>query len=173
MRFSPSLCTVACLALPFPGIPGEAPGPQRIPPSPPSEISELQRLHGTWEGGAVGDGRAERITITVAGNSLRFHRDTNFWFETTITLPPHTFPQQMHATIRRAPPSQAESIGTVVGAISKVEGGTWILVTKGGGADEVPGSFEADAEPGVTRYEFRKIPPPAQAPLPTPHSPAK
>lgn len=48
-----------------------------------------------------------KITITITGNSLHFHRDTNFWFETTITLPAGKDPKQFHATIKDCPPSQA------------------------------------------------------------------
>ena len=71
--------------------------------------AELQRLQGTWEGVKEGD----KITITITGNSFRFYRDTNFWFETTITLPAGTDPQQLRATIERCPPSQNSSIGKV------------------------------------------------------------
>jgi uncharacterized protein (TIGR03067 family) len=99
------------------------------------------------------------ITITISGNSFHFHRDTNFWFETTITLPADTDPKQLHATIKGCPPSQASSIGQVVGAIFKIEDGTLILATRGGGAEETPKSFEATEEKGLTRYELRKVQP--------------
>ena len=62
------------------------------------------------------------ITITITGNTFHFHRDTNFWFETTIALPPGTQPKQFHATIKNCPPSQEGSVGKVVGAIYKIEG---------------------------------------------------
>lgn len=29
----------------------------------------------------------QKITITITNNSFHFHRDKNFWFATTITLP--------------------------------------------------------------------------------------
>ena len=54
----------------------------------------------------MGDKSDGKITITITGNSFHFHRDTNFWFETTITLPAGTDPQQLHATIKDCPPSQ-------------------------------------------------------------------
>src|SRR5438876_261143 len=52
--------------------------------------AELQLLQGTWEGFSLNmagpDGPIVKgtntITVTVTGNSLHFHRDTNFWFET-------------------------------------------------------------------------------------------
>jgi uncharacterized protein (TIGR03067 family) len=121
--------------------------------------AELQLLQGTWEGVVVGDESFQRITITITGNSLHFHRDTNFWFETTITLPAGTDPKQLHATIKGCPPSQADSIGKVVGAIFKIEDGTLTLATRGDGAEETPKSFEATEDKGLTRYELRKIQP--------------
>src|SRR5687767_9238951 len=60
----------------------------------------LERLQGTWQGVLVGHESTGKITITISSNSFHFHRDTNFWFETTITLPPGTDPQQLHATIK-------------------------------------------------------------------------
>ena len=62
--------------------------------------SARQRLQGTWEGVMIGQEKDGKITITITGNSLRFHRDTNFWFDTTFTLPPGTDPQQLHASIK-------------------------------------------------------------------------
>jgi hypothetical protein len=57
--------------------------------------AELQLLQGTWEGVLAGDKAHQKITITITGNSLHFHRDTNFWFETTITLPAAKDPKQL------------------------------------------------------------------------------
>jgi len=125
--------------------------------------AELQRLQGTWEGVALGQETpgepfvksADTITITITGNSFRFHRDTNFWFETTITLPPGTDPQQLHATIKDNAPSQgSNAIGKVVVAIFKIEDLT--LAALGDDADETAKSFEAD---GLARYELRKVQP--------------
>ena len=100
----------------------------------------------------------ETITITITGNSFRFHRDTNFWFETTITLPAGTNPKQLHATIKGCPPSQTSSIGKVVVAIFKIEDGTLTLAT-GNGDGEAPKSFEATGDNGLNRYELRKVQP--------------
>ncbi len=116
--------------------------------------AELQPLQGTWEGVEVGDTSWQKITITIAGNSLHFHRDANFWFETTIALPSGTYPKQLLATIKGSPSSQASSHGKVVGAIFKIENGTLTLVTSG----EMPESFE-DKGGGLTRYELRKVQP--------------
>jgi len=114
---------------------------------------ELQLLQGTWEGVLVGDKAYQNITITVSGNSLHFHRDTNFWFETTITVPAGKDPKQLHATIKGCPPSQAASIGQMVKAFFKIEDGTWTLATIGDDAEQTPKGFEAAG----TRYELRRV----------------
>ena len=103
----------------------------------------------------VGQERDGKITITITGNTLHFHRDTNFWFETTITLPAGKDPKQLHATIKGCPPSQASSIDKVVRAFFKIEDGTLTLATLGDDAEETPKSFEAAG----TRYELRKVQP--------------
>jgi uncharacterized protein (TIGR03067 family) len=122
--------------------------------------AELQQLQGTWEGTVVGN-KHEKITITIVSNSFHFHRDTNFWFDTTITLPAGTNPKQLYATIKDCPRGQADSIGKVVGAIFKIEDGTLTLAT--GGADSspegTPKGFEATGDNGQTRYELRKAQP--------------
>ena len=118
--------------------------------------AELQLLQGTWEGAEVGERSSrEKITITITGNSFHFHRDTNFWFETTITLPAGKDPKLLHATIKGCPPSQASSIGKVVRAFFKIEDGTLTLATIGDDAEETPKGFEAAG----TRYELRKVQP--------------
>ena len=104
----------------------------------------------------VGDEARQKIIITITGNSLHFHRDTNFWFETTITLPAATEPKQLHATIKGCPPGQTDSIGDVVVALYKIEGGKLTLVVLGGGDEGKPKSFEAAEEIGLARYEPRK-----------------
>jgi len=127
--------------------------------------AELQLLQGTWEGFSLSrekpDGPPVKgtntITVTVTGNSLHFHRDTNFWWKTTITLPADTNPRQLHATIKDChdcPPQQENSAGTVVVAIFKIEDGTLTLAT-GNGDGEAPKSFEA----APNRYELRKVQP--------------
>jgi len=120
----------------------------------PSTAAELQLLQGAWEGVLVGDTAQQKITITITGNSLHFHRDTNFWFETTITLPAGTDPKQLHATIKGCPPSQADSIGKVVGAIFKIEDGTLTLADYAI-SGEPPKTF-ADA---ASRYVVKKVQP--------------
>ena len=106
-----------------------------------------------------------KITITITGNSFHFHRDTNFWFETAITLPAGTNPKQLHATIKGCPPSQASSIGKVVVAIFKIEDGTLTLAT-GNGDGQAPKSFEATGDNGRNRYELRKVQPQKKDPQP-------
>jgi len=122
--------------------------------------AELQLLQGTWEGAEVGDKSShQKITITITGNSFHFHRDSNFWFATTITLPTGTEPRQLHATIKDCAPGQESSVGKVVVAIYKIEDGTLTLAALGGGEEESPKSFEAAEAKGLTRYELRKAQP--------------
>ncbi len=101
----------------------------------------------------VGHEKDGKITITITGNALHFHRDTNFWFETTMTVPSGKDPKQLHATIKDCPKSQADSLGQVVVSIFKIEDGTLTLAS-GNGDGEAPKSFEAT---GLNRYELRKV----------------
>ena len=160
MKLFRHIITVVCLVAPFIANAGEqlttkAKGVVNQPTT-----AELQLLQGTWEGTLeeAGGGQPpvkspEKITITITGNSLHYHRDTNFWFETTFTLPAGTDPKQLHATIKDS--AGKDSIGTVVVAIFKVEGETLTLAT-GNGDGEAPKSFEAT---GLNRYELRKVQP--------------
>ena len=91
-----------------------------------------------------------------SSNSFHFHRDTDFWFETTITLPAGKDPKQLHATIKDCP--TASSIGKVVGAIFKIEDGTLTIIASGS-IEEMPKSFEASEIQGLSRYELRKVQP--------------
>jgi len=120
-----------------------------------SNSAALERLQGTWQGVMVGHESTGKITITVSSNSFYFHRDTNFWFQTTIKLPPGTDPQQLHATIKGTAGSQSDAIGKIVFAILKIEDGTLTLATGGGGAEGIPTSFD---DLTVSRYELRKVP---------------
>lgn len=115
------------------------------------DSEELQLLQGTWEGVQVGD--EARITITINGNSLHFHRDKNFWFETAVTLSPGKAPKQLDATIKDC--AEKGSIGEVVKAVYKIEDGTLILATLGDDAEGAPESFETSG----ARYDLRKIKP--------------
>ena len=119
---------------------------------------ELQRLQGTWEGVMVGQEKNGNITITIISNSLHFHRDTNFWFETTFTQPVGTDPRQLRATIKDCAPGQESSVGKVVVAIYKIEDGTLTLVALGDDDEATPKSFEA-SDKGLGRYELRKVQP--------------
>ena len=122
-----------------------------------STSAELQLLQGTWEGVMVGQEKDGKITVTITGNSLHFHRDTNFWFETTFTLPAGKDPKQLHATIKDCPPS--DSIGKVVRAFFKIEDETLTLATMGDDSEETLKGFEAAVG---NRYELRKVQPQKQ-----------
>ena len=99
----------------------------------------------------VGEESAGNITITITGSSLHFHRDANFWFETTITLSAEKSPKKLRATIDDCPSSQAESIGKVVGAIFKIEGETLTLAAYDI-SEEPPKDFDGVA----SRYVVKK-----------------
>ena len=159
MKLFRHIVTVVCIEASFIATAGEQLTAQAKCAVNQSTNAELKLLQGKWEGVLVGDQGHQKITITITGNSLHFHRDTNFWFETTITLPAGKDPKQLHATIKGCPPSQADSIGKVVGAIFKIEDGTLTLATRGGGAEETLKSFEATEDKGLTRYELRKVQP--------------
>jgi uncharacterized protein (TIGR03067 family) len=126
--------------------------------SRPSAPTPLQQLQGTWSGVVANEPSKDRYTIRVAGDSFHFHRDTNFWFETTIQLPPGTEPQQLLATIRKCAPGQENSLNKSVVAIFKIEADTLILAARGDGADDVPTSFDNSEDKGLTRYELRRVP---------------
>ncbi len=97
----------------------------------------------------------QTITIAITGNSLHFHRNTNFWFVTTITLPAGKNPRQLHATIKDCTPP-ADSIGKVVRAFFRIGDGTLTLATMGDDSGERPKGFEAAVG---NRYELRKVQP--------------
>lgn len=135
----------------------------------PANPDGLQLLQGTWEGVQVSDQARQKITITITGNSLHFHRDTNFWFETTIALPVGREPRQLHATIRKCPDSQASSIGQVVKAVFTIEDGKLTLATIPDDAEEAADVWEDTKNQG-NRYELRKVQPRKK---PAPTSPAR
>jgi uncharacterized protein (TIGR03067 family) len=127
---------------------------------------ELQPLQGTWEGFMLDNEADGKITITITGNSLHFHRDTNFWFETTFTLPAGTDPQQLHATIKRSSPPE-DSIGEVVFAIFKIEDGTLTFAGQQDSAAEPPNTFPTATGPGpLFRYDLKKVQPLKKSTLP-------
>ncbi|MES2469626.1 MAG: TIGR03067 domain-containing protein [Verrucomicrobiota bacterium] len=152
------LITFVCIIAPFLASAGGQPAAKAEGAANQPIAGELQLLQGTWEGVQVGDKAQQKVTITITGQSLHFHRDANFWFETTITLPAGKAPKQLHATIKGSAPSQDSSIGQVVRTIFKFEDGTLTLATIGDDAEETPKSFEAAG----TRYELRKVQPQQQ-----------
>ena len=149
------IIAIVCIVATFIADAGEQPTANAKCASNQPTAVALQLLQGTWEGVLVGDEAHQKITITITGNSLHFHRDTNFWFETTIALPGGKDPKQLHATIKGCPPSQGVSIGKVVRAFFKIEDGTLTLATIGDDAEETPQAFEAAG----TRYELRNVEP--------------
>ena len=76
--------------------------------------------------------------MAITGSTLRFTRDSNYWFETTFTLPPGTGPQRMDATIKAS--SYPSHIGEVVAAIFKMEDGVLTLAASDHG--ETPKDFD-------------------------------
>ncbi len=131
-----------------------------------STASELRRLQGTWEGFLVGAEADGKNTITITGNSLHLYRDTNFWFETTFTLPASTDPKQLRATIKNSPPPNNNTLDAVVVAIFKIEDGTLTLAMDNFNAEEAPTTFpsatgsakEADGKL-IVRYDLKKVHP--------------
>jgi uncharacterized protein (TIGR03067 family) len=155
MKLFRHIITMVCIVAAFFAHAGEQPTARAKGAANQPIPAELQPLQGIWEGVLVGDTAQQKITIRITGDSLHFHRDTNFWFQTTITLPAGKAPKQLHATIKGCPPSQADSMGQVVRAFFKIEDGTLTLATIGDDAEETPKGFEAAG----TRYELRKIQP--------------
>ena len=150
-----NIITLACVVIPFILTAGEQlTANDKCSASQPAAV-DLQPLQGTWEGGMVGQEKDGKITITITGNSLRFHRDTNFWFETTFALPMGKNPKQLHATIKDCPRSQADGIGKIVRAFFRIEDGTLTIATMGDDADETQKGFDAAG----TRYVLRKVQP--------------
>ena len=154
MKLFRHIITIVCIVVTFIANAGE----QITAANQPTAV-EMQLLQGTWEGVTVGDQSHQKITITITRNSLHFHRDTNFWFETAITLPAGTGPRQLHATIKDCASGQESSVGKVVVAIYKIEDGKLTLAALGDGDEETPKSFEAAEDKGLTRYELRKVQP--------------
>ena len=120
----------------------------------PTTAAKLHRLQGTWEGVLVGQEKDGKITMTITGNSLLFHRDTNFWFETTFTLPAGTDPQQLRTTIKGGP--DKDSIGKMVPAIFKTGDGNLTLAVNQDNEHEPPKGFDDDT-PGIIHYEFWRV----------------
>ena len=146
MKLFRSIITLFCLVASFIANAGE-----QLPAN--AKCAALPLLQGAWEGVLVGDKLQKKVTVTITGNSLHFHRDRNFWFETTMTLPAGKDPKQLHATIKDSPRSQGVSLGQVVRAFFKIEDEALTLATIGDEAEETPKSFEAAG----TRYELRKV----------------
>src|SRR5688572_23755891 len=120
MKLFRPIITVVCIVATFIANAGEQITPKAKGATNQPIAAELQLLQGKWEGATVGDPSPQKITITITGDSLHFHRDTNFWFKTTITLPAGTEPRRLHATIKDCASGQESSVGKVVIAIYKI-----------------------------------------------------
>jgi len=123
--------------------------------------AELQPLQGTWEGFMEGHEADGKVTITITGNSLRFRRDTDVWFDTTFTLPAGTYPQQLHATIKDCL-EPCDDVGKVVFAIFQVEGLTLTLAGIQASSVEPPknfGEIPGIEDSRIFRYKLKKAPP--------------
>ena len=154
MKFLRHIITIVSLLATFIANAGEQPAKAKCVVNQPTN-AELQLLQGTWEGVMVGQEKDGKITITITGNSFHFHRDTNFWFDTTITLPAGKDPKQLHATIKDCAPGHESSVGKVVRTFFKIEDGTLSLATIGDDDKDTPKSFED----GSNRCELRKVQP--------------
>jgi uncharacterized protein (TIGR03067 family) len=116
--------------------------------------AEVQHLQGTWEGASVGQESAGKITITFSGNSLHFQGlKADQWYDATFTMQEGTRPRQLRATITGCP--QVKDIGTVIGAIFKIENKTLSLA----GLEDDGASDDSEAFDGNTmfHYRFRKV----------------
>ena len=124
--------------------------------------AELEPLQGTWEGVLVGHEHETggKVSITIMGSSLRFQRLTrDDWYETTFTLPPGTYPPQLHATIKNCT-EPCDDIGKVVYSIYKIEGGTLTLVGIQASAVEPPktfGEIPGFDDDSLFRYKLAKV----------------
>ena len=109
--------------------------------TPTPTAAALKSLQGYW----VGVGSESNTSITITGNSLHYYSRTDFWFETTFTLPAGTDPQQLRVTIKDCSPPK-NPIGKVVLAIFKIEDGILTLANFGDldadGPPKSPKSFE-------------------------------
>jgi hypothetical protein len=133
----------------------------------PRVASELERLQGAWEGVEsplssqfMGPESAStgKVSVTIIGNSLHFHRDNDNWFVTAFTLPTGTVPRQLHATVKAAAEAW-DAVGQVIFVFYKIEDGTLTLAGLPS-RDEPPPkrskvfSFE---DKSMFRYELRKL----------------
>src|SRR5262245_49700795 len=140
--FRPVIITMVCIVASLIAQAAEPPAAKTKVAATPPSAAELQPLQGTWEGVMVGQEQDGKITITISGDSLHFHRDAKFWFKTSFTLPAGSNPRRLQATIKECADGQESSVGKVVGAIFKIEDRTLTLVALGDNEEEAPKSFE-------------------------------
>ena len=110
----------------------------------------------------MGQETAGKVTITIKGNSLDYERlNSTQWFKTTFTLPPGTYPPQLHATIKDCP-EPCDDIGRVVFAIFKIEAETMTLVGIQAPSAEPPktfGEIPGMDDERIFRYKLKKVQP--------------
>jgi len=123
---------------------------------PPLLVPLLQRLQGAWEEVIVGDASATRYTAEFTGSAFYFHRDTNFWFRTSVELRPQPEPVRMQATIQQAARGQENALGKVVVAILKLEGDVLTLAARWDGSEETPPGFDKTDDKGLTEYRLQR-----------------
>ena len=124
--------------------------------TPTRTAEELKSLQGYW----VGVGKSSGESITITGNSLHYHDNTNFWYKTTFTLLAGTDPQVLRITIRDCSGEPPAPISKVVFALCKIEDGTLTLASpadgEAGRPQRRPKSFD-DENLGI--YKLRKVQP--------------
>ncbi len=114
----------------------------------------------------MGQESAGKFTITFSGNSLHFQGlRANEWYDATFTLQEGTRPRQLRATITGS--ELVKAIGTVVGAIFKIENGTLSLAgledgDSNVGAPSISDDSQAFDGNRMFHYRFRKVEPQAK-----------
>ena len=109
----------------------------------------------------MGQESAGKITIAFSGSSLHFQGlRADQWYDATFTLQEGTRPRQLRATITGSELVQA--IGTVVGAIFKIENGTLSLAgledgNLNAGAPSTSDDSQAFDGNKMFHYRFRKV----------------
>jgi uncharacterized protein (TIGR03067 family) len=146
----PTTLVLAAFVLLLPGADGRADAP---PAAAQPAIACVQDLQGTWEGVFVGQEAAGKVTLTFAGNSLRFQGPrAEQWYDATFTLQEAARPRRMRATLTGL--EQVKDIGTVIAAIYKIEDGTLSLAGLEDDAEKKPRSPD-EAFEGNPMFHYR------------------
>jgi hypothetical protein len=117
--------------------------------------TEVQHLQGAWTGVVVGQESAGTISIAFNGNSLHYQgQAADLQYDATFTLQEGTRPRQLRATITSAP--QGKGIGTVIGAVFKIENCTLSLGGIRDGAPRILDDAEAFEDNAIFHYRLRR-----------------